>query len=94
MVVPLETPRLELRPLALADAEPAQKLFRIAVSDNGTGIPRKPPRRKGMGLRIMAYRADLIGATLSIERLSTRGTKVTCALSASGLLTNNHAAKN
>jgi [ribosomal protein S5]-alanine N-acetyltransferase len=27
MVVPLETPRLELRPLELADAEQAQKLF-------------------------------------------------------------------
>ena len=66
----------------------------LTVTDDGPGLPEKIPDGAGMGLRIMAYRADLIGATLSIERLSTRGTKVTCALSASGLLTNNNAAKN
>jgi signal transduction histidine kinase len=31
-------------------------------------------------LRASAYRADLIGATFNIERLATRGTRVTCVL--------------
>jgi hypothetical protein len=35
----------------------------------------------------------LIGGTFNIERLSTRGTRVTCALPASGLLTKKNAAK-
>jgi nitrate/nitrite-specific signal transduction histidine kinase len=35
-----------------------------------------------MGLRIMHYRATMIGASLSIERLESGGTRVTCTLPA------------
>ena len=31
-----------------------------------------------MGLRIMKYRADTIGATLTLERAKRRGTNVLC----------------
>jgi signal transduction histidine kinase len=66
----------------------------LTVTDDGVGLPEKIQNGAGMGLRTMAYRADLIGATFNIERLSTRGTRVTCALSASGLLNGNHGEKN
>jgi signal transduction histidine kinase len=65
----------------------------LSVTDDGLGLPEMTANGVGMGLRAMAYRADLIGATLNIERLSTRGTRVTCALPASGLLTKENAAK-
>jgi signal transduction histidine kinase len=52
----------------------------LAVSDNGTGLPKLSPRRKGMGLRIMNYRADVIGGTLAFATPSNGGTTVTCAV--------------
>ena len=50
----------------------------LAVTDNGTGFPRDVRTVKGMGLRIMQYRADTIGATLTIERAKRKGTNVLC----------------
>ena len=58
----------------------------LTVTDDGVGLPGNIPDGAGMGLRTMAYRADLIGAAFKIERLSTRGTRVTCVTPASGLL--------
>ena len=58
----------------------------LTVTDDGAGLPGKIPDGAGMGLRTMAYRADLIGAAFKIERLSTHGTRVTCVIPASGLL--------
>lgn len=66
----------------------------LTVTDDGTGPPETNALGDSSELRAMAYRADLIGATFKIERLPTRGTRVTCALPASGLLTQNHAGKN
>jgi signal transduction histidine kinase len=57
----------------------------LAVTDNGTGIPRKLPKRKGMGLRIMRYRAEVIGGTLLVEPVSGGGNQVVCTVS-DGLL--------
>jgi signal transduction histidine kinase len=64
----------------------------LTVTDDGAGLPEKIPNGDGAGLRTMAYRADLIGATFNIERLSTQGTRVTCALPAAGLLNKKNAA--
>ena len=50
----------------------------LAVTDNGTGLPRDLRTVQGMGLRIMKYRADTIGATLTLERAKRRGTNVLC----------------
>jgi signal transduction histidine kinase len=50
----------------------------LAVTDNGTGFPRDARTVHGMGLRIMQYRADTIGATLTIERANRKGTNVLC----------------
>lgn len=55
-------------------------LMTLTISDDGVGLPESPQRRSGMGLRIMAYRASLIGATFKVERLPSRGTRVTCTV--------------
>jgi two-component system CheB/CheR fusion protein len=57
----------------------------LAVKDNGTGIPRKLPKRKGMGLRIMRYRAEVIGGALMVEPDPGGGTRVVCIVT-EGLL--------
>lgn len=53
----------------------------LTITDDGTGLPDDAMKSDGMGLRIMAYRADMIGASFHIERLSSlSGTRVTCSL--------------
>ena len=51
----------------------------LVVSDNGCGIPENQPKSKGMGLRIMQSRANMIGGTLTVERNVPTGTIVICA---------------
>jgi two-component system CheB/CheR fusion protein len=51
---------------------------RLQVQDDGTGLPSPPLDTKGMGLKIMHYRAGLIDAHLSIGTTEPRGTVVTC----------------
>jgi two-component system sensor kinase FixL len=53
----------------------------LSVADNGAGLPKLNPRRKGMGLRIMNYRADVIGGTIDFFTSENGGTTVTCAVS-------------
>jgi PAS domain S-box-containing protein len=57
----------------------------LTVEDNGKGLPRKLPKRKGMGLRIMRYRAEVIGGALLIEPRPGGGTRVVCTVT-EGLL--------
>lgn len=52
----------------------------LTVTDDGVGLPEKKRDNEGMGLRIMAYRASMIGAMFHIEGLSDSGTRVTCRL--------------
>jgi signal transduction histidine kinase len=52
----------------------------LQVRDDGTGIPEGAGVATGMGLRTMAYRATLIGATLTIGRGDAGGTLVECAM--------------
>jgi signal transduction histidine kinase len=52
----------------------------LTIRDDGVGLPENPPGGKGMGLRIMAYRASVIGAVFKLEGLSPCGTRVTCQL--------------
>jgi signal transduction histidine kinase len=53
----------------------------LTITDDGAGISQNRRENQGMGLRIMAYRASMIGANFRIERLA-RGTRVTCKLPA------------
>jgi PAS domain S-box-containing protein len=58
---------------------------RLGVTDNGIGIPRKPAKPGGMGLRIMRYRAGVIGGSLVVQRNPDGGTTVVCTVT-DGLL--------
>jgi two-component system CheB/CheR fusion protein len=55
-------------------------LLVLQVRDNGVGIPSSVDGNQGMGLRIMRYRASLIGANLAVEPGAGGGTVVTCSL--------------
>jgi signal transduction histidine kinase len=52
----------------------------LCVCDNGCGLPKPGLRGKGMGLRIMHYRADVIGGTLSFTAPEDGGTRVVCSV--------------
>jgi two-component system, LuxR family, sensor kinase FixL len=56
----------------------SEEHLRLRVVDDGTGIPAVLPEERGMGLRIMHYRARIIGASLEIRPSSTGGTVVIC----------------
>jgi two-component system, LuxR family, sensor kinase FixL len=51
---------------------------RLRVEDNGTGFQTPAPGHHGMGLQIMKYRSEVIGAKLSVTAAPKRGTVVTC----------------
>lgn len=50
----------------------------LQVLDNGIGIDDKRGAHEGLGLKIMAYRAGLIGGRLKVARAEGGGTLVTC----------------
>ncbi|MDH3583299.1 MAG: sensor histidine kinase, partial [Phycisphaerae bacterium] len=53
----------------------------LCVCDDGCGIPGGTKEASGMGLRIMQYRAGLIGARLDIEPSpDLGGTMIRCVL--------------
>jgi signal transduction histidine kinase len=52
----------------------------LSVCDDGAGLPPTAPASTGLGLRIMAHRAMIIGASFSIETPSGGGTAIVCRL--------------
>jgi PAS domain S-box-containing protein len=56
-------------------------LLTLSVRDDGVGLPPEPVETRGMGLKIMRYRAGLIQAWLNVEAAQPSGTLVTCTLS-------------
>ena len=52
----------------------------LTVQDNGSGLPADVPNGAGMGLRLMKYRADLIGGSLTVQSRKRRGTEVICRI--------------
>jgi len=50
---------------------------RMSVADDGHGLPQGPESGTGMGLRVMRYRAESMGGTMSIEQHEQGGTTVT-----------------
>ncbi len=65
-----------------------QNNVRLTIDDDGCGMPQPSPNTtatnanddlaKGMGLRIMRYRARIARGDMHIERGATRGTRVVC----------------
>jgi len=69
------------RPAHLAvrlDAE--GELVTLEIADDGGGLTEFPSGAAGMGLRIMHYRAELIGAKLDIKPNFPTGVRVVCTL--------------
>jgi signal transduction histidine kinase len=56
----------------------------LAITDDGVGLSDDAGSKQGMGLKIMDYRAGMIGANLQVTRRPTRGTRVACTLPATG----------
>jgi len=52
----------------------------LAVRDDGEGFPKLASKPKGMGLRVMNYRASMIGAAVSIGPGPGGGTVVRCVM--------------
>jgi PAS domain S-box-containing protein len=54
--------------------------IRLEVRDDGVGVDPEAEKASGAGLRIMRYRAGVIGGTLDIRPRAAGGTLVTCIL--------------
>jgi signal transduction histidine kinase len=59
----------------------------LTVEDDGAGMPENWQKGAGLGTRIMAHRAAIIGAELSIEPNPTGGTFVKCSFSGTAVKT-------
>jgi PAS domain S-box-containing protein len=64
--------------------ETAGERMTLHVRDNGLGLPCDLANAKGMGLRIMRYRAAKIRGLLTVQRESIGGTSVTCSIQLPG----------
>jgi len=56
--------------------------FRLLISNDGAALPSDVSAHPGMGLRIMRYRANLIGGTLELKPGERGGSVVVCSLPA------------
>jgi signal transduction histidine kinase len=54
----------------------------LTIEDDGTGLPEDWQKGRGMGTRIMAHRAAMIGGIFSIEPNPTGGTFAKCSIPA------------
>ncbi|WP_300932327.1 PAS domain S-box protein [Prosthecobacter sp.] len=57
-----------------------QNLLSLSVADDGCGMPEVIHAGDGMGVRLMKYRADVIGADFAIGKRKKHGTRMTCLL--------------
>jgi signal transduction histidine kinase len=60
----------------------APPMLTLTITDDGVGLPNPLPESEGLGLRIMAHGASMIGGEFSIERNGANGTAVKCMLKA------------
>ncbi|QEG38355.1 PAS domain S-box protein [Roseimaritima ulvae] len=67
------------------ELEHQQQQASLRIVDNGIGMATDADRAEGMGLRIMKYRAGIIGGNLQICEAADGGTAVCCSLSAEAL---------
>jgi PAS domain S-box-containing protein len=56
--------------------------YQLTVRDNGVGFDVRIPEGRAMGLAIMRYRAEMIGAGLAVESVPGQGTRVICRIRA------------
>ena len=58
----------------------ANRRLVLGIKDDGIGLPRKPKKNAGMGLRVMHHRASMIGGILKIHSNRESGTLVHCTV--------------
>jgi two-component system CheB/CheR fusion protein len=58
--------------------EPSGDRFLLSVKDDGIGFAQNDGRLSGMGIRIMQYRARVIGASLTLQSRPGSGTDIAC----------------
>jgi signal transduction histidine kinase len=73
----------QARNLVISLAATSGRLL-LAVTDDGTGVIAHAGDQKGMGLRIMNYRASLIGAAFDLQNLPAGGARAVCVLDQTG----------
>jgi PAS domain S-box-containing protein len=56
----------------------ARAKVRLTVTDDGTGMPVDAVDAAGMGLKIMQYRARILGGDVRFERAEPQGTRIVC----------------
>jgi signal transduction histidine kinase len=56
----------------------ARAKVRLSITDDGVGMPPDALDASGMGLKIMCYRARMLGGDVSFEEAQPSGTKVVC----------------
>jgi signal transduction histidine kinase len=59
---------------------PRKDRLELTIEDDGTGLPEDWQKQRGLGTRIMAHRAAMIGGNFSIEPNPTGGTFVKCSI--------------
>ncbi len=57
--------------------------LKLTIKDDGVGFEISDKSRGGMGIRIMRYRAKVIGAALDLQSQVNHGTQITCVFNAS-----------
>ena len=58
--------------------EPARDRYLLTVRDDGRGFSTSNKTHTGMGIRIMEYRARVIGANFALHSAPGSGTHLTC----------------
>ena len=62
------------------DLASTERHIRLRVTDNGTGFPDDWDSDGGLGVRIMQFRARLIGGNLEISDMPDKGAVITCTM--------------
>lgn len=60
--------------------EEHNSVWRLEIRDNGTGLPPPEERRDGLGLKLMAHRAESVGGTIAFVPGNDGGLIVRCAV--------------
>jgi PAS domain S-box-containing protein len=56
----------------------AHAKVRLTITDDGSGMPPHAEQSAGMGLKIMRYRARMLGGEVRFERATPYGTRIVC----------------
>ena len=54
----------------------------LSIVNDGRPFPKRLPKKRGMGLQVMGYRAEVIGGILDVQQGPAGGTQVTCRFDA------------